>query len=101
MVARPTVGFIRHNFQPPSETFIYTSMNALVAGDFDVTAFALRRRSEQKFPSEQVTSLDNVAWGTWNAALYRATPWSPRFFALARGVQLLHAHMGYTGVHGL
>lgn len=99
--ARPTVGFIRHNFLPPSETFIYTSMNALAAGDFDVTAFALRRRSEAKFPTERVTSLDAVAWGTWNATLYRVTTWSPRFFAWARGVQLLHAHMGYTGVHGL
>ena len=47
------------------------------------------------------TSLDAVAWGTWNAALYRATTWSPRFFAWARSVQLIHAHMGYTGVHGL
>jgi colanic acid/amylovoran biosynthesis glycosyltransferase len=99
--SRPTVGFIRHNFLPPSETFIYTSMNALAAGDFDVSAFALRRQSESKFPTENVTSLDAVAWGTWNAALYRATTWSPRFFAWARSVQLLHAHMGYTGVHGL
>jgi len=101
MSARPTVGFVRHNFLPPSETFIYASMSALAAGDFDVTAFALRRQSEKKFPTENVTSLDSVAWGTWNAALYRVTTWAPRFFAWARGVQLLHAHMGYTGVHAL
>jgi glycosyltransferase involved in cell wall biosynthesis len=101
MSARTKVGFIRHDFLPPSETFIYASMNALATGDFDVTAFALRRLSESKFPTENLTSLDDVAWGAPNAALYRVTTWSPRFFAWARGVQLLHAHMGYTGVHGL
>ncbi len=98
---RPVVGFIRHNFLPPSETFIYTSMKALGDAGFDVSAFALRRKSEAKFPTEQVTSLDGVRWGTFNAALYRATTWSPRFFEWARGVQLLHAHMGYTGAHAL
>ncbi|MBE7450676.1 MAG: glycosyltransferase [Kofleriaceae bacterium] len=101
MRERARVGFIRHNFLPPSETFIYTSMNALADAGFDVTAFALRRRSAAKFPSERVTSLDAVRGGALSAALYRATTWSPRFFAWARDVHLLHAHMGYTGVHGL
>jgi colanic acid/amylovoran biosynthesis glycosyltransferase len=101
MTTQHRVGFIRHNFLPPSETFIYTSMNAMSDAGFDVHAFALHRKSEKKFPTERVTSLDAVSWGTWNAALYRVTTWSPRFFAWARDVQLLHAHMGYTGVHGL
>ncbi len=101
MSARPTVGFVRHNFLPPSETFIHASMMALGDAGFDVAGFALRRRNADKFPAPHLTSLDAVPWGRLNAALYRTTTWSPRFFAWARGVDVLHAHMGYTGVHAL
>lgn len=99
---RPTVGFIRHNFLPPSETFIFNSLRALPElGDIDVDVFALRRKSEQKFPVERVTALDRVPGGWLDALLYRVTTWSPKFFRWARGVNLLHAHFGYTGAHGL
>jgi len=101
-MSRPVIGFLRHNFLPPSETFIWNSLRALPElGDLDVDVFALRRRSEQKFPVDRVTSLDRVRGGTLEALLYRTTTWSPRFFRWARGVNLLHAHFGYTGVHGL
>lgn len=101
-MTRSTVGFIRHNFLPPSETFIFNSLKALPElGDFDVDVFALKRKSEQKFPVERVTSLDRVSGGTVDMLLYRALTWSPKFFRWARGVNLLHAHFGYTGVHGL
>jgi glycosyltransferase involved in cell wall biosynthesis len=90
----PTVGFIRHNFLPSSETFIYTTIKSLEKWDVDV--FALRRMSEQKFPYERVTIP-----GALDRLLYRATTGSPRFFRWARGVKLLHAHMGWTGAHGL
>lgn len=100
-MSRPVVGFLRHNFLPPSETFIYNSLRALSDAGFDVDVFALRRKSDAKFPYERVTSLDRARGGRWNELLYRATTWSPRFFRWARGVQLLHAHFGYTGVHAL
>lgn len=91
---RRIVGFLRHNFLPPSETFIYTSLRSL--DRYAGSVFALRRLSETKFPFEPV-----VAPGRLEAALYRLTTWSPAFFRWAGGVGLIHAHFGYTGVHGL
>jgi glycosyltransferase involved in cell wall biosynthesis len=91
---RRIVGFLRHNFLPPSETFIYSSLRSL--DRYGARVFALNRLSEQKFPFEDVTVL-----GALERLLYRATTWSPRFFRWARGVRVLHAHFGYTGVHGM
>ena len=91
---RQIVGFLRHNFLPPSETFIYSSLRAL--DRYAVRVFALSRQSEQKFPFDDVTRP-----GLLERALYRATTWSPRFFRWARQVRVLHAHFGYTGVHAL
>lgn len=88
------VGFLRHNFLPPSETFIYTSARAL--DRYGVSVFALRRLSSEKFPFEDVTMP-----GALGRLLYRATTWSPHFFRWARGVKLIHAHFGYTGAHAL
>lgn len=101
-MTRPIVGFVRHNFLPPSETFIYNSLKALPElGGIDVDVFALRRKSAQKFPVDRVLALDQVRGGGLDALLYRTLTWSPRFFRWARGVQLLHAHFGYTGAHAL
>ncbi|HVK72279.1 MAG TPA: glycosyltransferase [Kofleriaceae bacterium] len=98
--ARATkVGFLRHNFLPRSETFIYASMRALER--YAVSAFALTRDMEEKFPHDDLVVLRREPAGWLHEALYRCTTWSPRFFRWARSVRLLHAHMGYTGVHGM
>jgi colanic acid/amylovoran biosynthesis glycosyltransferase len=91
---RRTVGFLRHNFLPSSETFIYTSLRAL--DRYDVTVYALRRQSEAKFPYDPV-----ITPGWFERALYRATTWSPGFFRWAKEVRVIHAHFGYTAVHAL
>lgn len=94
-----TVGFIRHEFLPPSETFIYTSMRALRR--YDVRVFAVERRSQQKFSEGEVTALASLPLGAVEALLYRATTVSPRLLRWARGLSLLHAHFGQTGAHAL
>lgn len=91
---RRTVGFLRHNFLPPSETFIYTSLRAL--DRYATTVFALRRQSEAKFPYDPV-----VTPGALERLLYRATTWSPGFFRWVREVAVIHAHFGYTAAHAL
>jgi glycosyltransferase involved in cell wall biosynthesis len=91
---RRTVGFLRHNFLPPSETFIYTSLRAL--DRYTTSVFALHRHSEAKFPYDPV-----VTPGALERLLYRATTWSPQFFRWAREVAVIHAHFGYTGAHAL
>jgi glycosyltransferase involved in cell wall biosynthesis len=96
---RRTVGFLRHNFLPPSETFIYSSLRSLTR--YDAQVFAVRRLQADKFPCDQVTALRSLPLGRLEALLYGATTWSPRYFSWARGIHLLHAHMGYTGVYGL
>jgi colanic acid/amylovoran biosynthesis glycosyltransferase len=93
------VGFLRHNFLPPSETFIYTSIRAL--DRYAVRVFALHRESAAKFPYDDVLALVDGIPGRLESLLYRITTGSPRYFRWARSVSLLHAHMGYTGVHGL
>ncbi|HEY8378037.1 MAG TPA: glycosyltransferase [Nannocystis sp.] len=99
MSTRPTVGFLRHEFLPPSETFIYTSMHALRR--YDVRAFAVERRSRAKFPAGDITALRDLPWGALEALLYRVTTYSPRLLRWARGLALLHAHLGQTGAHAL
>lgn len=94
-----SVGWLRHYFLPPSETFIYNSIRSL--DRYDTKVFAIARRSEDKFPLPGVTALRSLPWGGLEALLYRTTMYSPRFMRWARDVQILHAHMGYTGVHGL
>lgn len=93
------VGVLRHYFLPPSETFIYQSMLAL--DRYQPRVFTMERRSEQKFPWADVTALRSLPLGKLEALLYRVTTYSPRFFAWARGNALIHAHIGYTGVHAL
>jgi glycosyltransferase involved in cell wall biosynthesis len=94
-----TVGFLRHYFLPPSETFIYTSLTAL--DRYQGRAFAIARRSAEKFPYDAVVALDDSALGRIEAWLYWATSYSPRFFRWVRGVDLVHAHLGYTGPYAL
>lgn len=97
--APPTVGFIRHEFLPPSETFIYTSMRALRR--YQVRAFAVERLSREKFSEGDVTALADLPLGRLEALLYRATTLSPRMLRWTRGLALLHAHLGQTGAHAL
>jgi glycosyltransferase involved in cell wall biosynthesis len=97
---RPRVGFLRHNFLPSSETFIHGSLRAL-APHADVGVFALHRRFADKFPVDDIVALDQVRWGWLDRVLYRTTTWSPRFFRWARGVDVIHAHFGYTAAHAL
>lgn len=99
MPALPTVGFLRHEFLPPSETFIYTSMCALQS--YAVRVFAVERRSRQKFPDGDVTALTDLPLGALEALLYRATTFSPRLHRWAHTIDLLHAHLGQTGAHAL
>lgn len=95
----PTVGFVRHEFLPPSETFIYTSMRSLQR--YAVRVFAVERLSRGKFPEGEVTALRDLPLGALEALLYRATTLSPRLHRWARGLSLVHAHLGQTGAHAL
>ncbi len=97
--SRPPIGYLRHFFLPPSETFIYTSMRAL--DRHAVSVFAIARREPVKHAWDAVTALKGLRFGFLESWLYRMTTWSPRFFRWARTQRLLHAHMGYTGVYGL
>ena len=93
------IGYLRHFFLPPSETFIFTSMKSLTR--YQPRVFAIARREPVKHPWEDVTALKSLRGGWWESWLYRLTMWSPRYFRWARSVRLIHAHMGYTGVYGL
>jgi glycosyltransferase involved in cell wall biosynthesis len=99
MPSLPNVGFLRHEFLPPSETFIYASMRSLRR--YAVRVFAVERQSRQKFPDGDVTALSDLPLGALEGILYRATTWSPRLHRWARGLDLLHAHLGQTGAHAL
>ena len=94
-----TVGFVRHNFLPPSETFLYGTLSAIE--HYRVRVFAITRRSRAKFPYDDVTALRELRLGWLEEALYRATTYSPRLKAWGRTLSLLHAHMGWTGAHVL
>lgn len=90
------VGWLRHNFLLPSETFIYSSMCSLRAAGVPIRVLAINRRNPERFPWPDVTVLaDNPV----EAATYWLTGWSPRQDRWARSVRLLHAHMGYSGAH--
>ena len=91
------IGFVRHHFLPPSETFIYTSLRALV--DYKIRVLALRRDQPAKFPFGDVTLLGRSSTLSVEALLYRAFAWSPRALRWARTVKLIHAHTGNAGVH--
>lgn len=95
------IGWLRHSFLPPSETFIYTSLRSLTDRGVPVNVLALNRFSAQKFPYDAVTTLASGPWGLPEKALYWFTGASPRQRRWARSVSLIHAHMGYNGVYGL
>lgn len=95
----PVVGAMRHHFLPASETFIYNSIKGV--SRYQTKVFSISRKSEQKFQLPGITALRSLPFGLAEGALYRATTYSPRFFRWVQGVDILHAHMGYTGVHGL
>ncbi len=87
------IGFLRHNFLARSETFIYSSMQALEdGGEFSVRVFACRRYFAERFPWDDVTMP-----GTMSRVLYLATRWAPAFIRWARTVKLVHAHLGQAG----
>ncbi len=91
------IGFVRHHFLPPSETFVYTSIQALA--DYHVRVLALRRDQAAKFPFADVTLLGGSPKKALEALLYRAFAWSPRAVRWAKSVALVHAHTGNAGVH--
>jgi colanic acid/amylovoran biosynthesis glycosyltransferase len=94
-----TIGLLRHYFLGRSETFIYTQMKSLER--YRASVFAVERRLPDRFPWPDVTALKSLRFGGLESLLYRLTTWSPRFFRWARGVRLIHAHLGQTGVYGL
>lgn len=101
MLPASPIGWLRHNFLPPSETFIYTAMRAVVAAGTPVRVLAINRRNVDKFPDADVVALHDGPTGALESSLYWSTGYSPRQDRWARGVRLIHAHMGYTGVHAL
>jgi colanic acid/amylovoran biosynthesis glycosyltransferase len=92
-----SIGFLRHHFLPPSETFIYSSLRALT--NYQVRVLTLRRDQAEKFPLTDVTVLGDSASLGVESLIYRALAWSPRAVRWAGTVQLLHAHAGNSGVH--
>jgi colanic acid/amylovoran biosynthesis glycosyltransferase len=93
------IGFVRHHFLPPSETFIHSSLRALgETAQHRVRVLALRREHDAKFPWGDVTLLGKSEWSA-EALLYRAFTWSPRALRWARTVGLIHAHTGNAGIH--
>ena len=97
----PVIGFVRHHFLPPSETFIHGSLRALTSSapsPHRVRVLALRRDHAAKFPFEDVTLLGSSQYSP-ESLLYRASTWSPRAVRWARTVQLVHAHTGNAGIH--
>ncbi len=95
------IGWLRHNFLPASETFIYTALRAVVAAGTPVRVLAINRMCRDKFPDAEVSALGQGPLGWLERPLYWTTGYSPRQDRWARGVRLIHAHMGYTGVHAL
>lgn len=93
------IGWLRDDFLPTSETFIHTGLVAL--DRYHARVFSLHRHSLNKFPYDEVIALADEPWGRVQSLLYRALAWSPAFARWARGVALVHTHMGFSGVHGL
>ncbi|MBS1123584.1 MAG: hypothetical protein H6Q90_5812 [Deltaproteobacteria bacterium] len=91
------IGFLRHNFLPRSETFIYGSLRALEdAGEFSVRVFATRQLLPERYPCSDLTQLRGFA-RSW----YLATRRAPAFTRWARSVRLIHAHLGQTGPYAM
>lgn len=99
MSSAPVIGFLRHEFLPASETFLYTAMRSLRR--YAAEVFAVTRENAAKFPSDAVTALRELPLGALESLLYRATTYSPRQLAWAKRTALLHAHFGQTGPYGL
>jgi colanic acid/amylovoran biosynthesis glycosyltransferase len=85
------IGFLRHNFLPRSETFVYNSMRGLEdGGRYSVRVLALERFLADRFPWSDVTLLRRKL-------RYYITRSTPAFVEWARSVRLIHAHLGQTG----
>lgn len=97
----PTIGWLRHVFLPPSESFIAGALQAVHGHGVRIEALSIVRRSAAKFPWPHLRVLADSPRGWLDAALYWTTGWSPRQDAWARKLRIIHAHMGYTGVHAL
>ena len=61
---REPIGYLRHFFLPPSETFIFTSMRSLTR--YAPRVFAIARREPVKHPWDDVTALRSLRGGWWN-----------------------------------
>jgi len=96
---RPCIGFLRHCFLPPSETFVHAGLRALDA--YRVRVLTLRREQAEKFPHDDVTVLGGDARAWASGLRYRATTTSRRAREWAASVALVHAHLGNAGVHAL
>jgi len=101
MLPASPIGWLRHNFLPSSETFIYTALRAVVAAGTPVRVLAVKRTSADKFPYADVTALAEGPLGRLERSLYWTTGYSPKQDRWARSVRLIHAHMGFTGVYAL
>lgn len=89
------IGFLRHNFLPRSETFVYNSMRGLEdSGRYSVRVLALQRFLADRFPWSDVTLLDRKL-------RYYVTGSTPAFVSWARSVRLIHAHLGQTGPYAM
>jgi glycosyltransferase involved in cell wall biosynthesis len=89
------IGFLRHNFLPRSETFVYNSMRGLEdGGRYSVRVLALVRSLADRFPWSDVTLLRRKL-------RYYVTGSSPAFVSWARSVRLIHAHLGQTGPYAM
>ncbi len=98
----PPIGWLRHNFLPSSETFIHSALTAVTDRGAKVRVFGVHRSSEEKFPYDDVTTLQTGGPMGWlETAQYWTTSQSPKQRRWADSVGLIHAHMGYTGAHAL
>src|SRR5688572_32876919 len=97
----PAIGWLRHVFLPPSESFIAGSLRAIDGHDVRVRVLTLLRRSADKFPRDDLRVLADAPRGWLEVARYWATGLSPRVAAWAREIRLIHAHMGPAGAHAL
>lgn len=92
----------RDSFAPYSETFIYDELRHHVR--WDATVFATERLNADRFPWDDVVTLDGPpVLGAVEKLAYRVTSLSPRMMWHAwRGhYDLIHAHFGTAGVRAL
>ena len=97
----PTIGWVRHNFLPASETFIHAALRSLTDEGVRIRVLAINRRNAEKFPYDDVTALTDGPMGLLEAGRYWLTGSSPLQREWLKSVKLLHAHMGYTAAHAL